>query len=70
MKRHVKRNQPVLAEEERLPPPPIAPLRLVDGRCAYAFPRGKVRCWRMTVTCARTCCRWLVDCPWLAKIWS
>ncbi|MCX5976227.1 MAG: hypothetical protein NTV33_05225 [Coprothermobacterota bacterium] len=44
LKRRVKRRRPVLAEEESLPPPPIAPLRLVDGRCAYAYPRGKVRC--------------------------
>ena len=42
LKRRVKRSQPVLAEEEHLPPPPIAPLRLVDGHCAYAYPRGKV----------------------------
>ncbi|MCX5977090.1 MAG: hypothetical protein NTV33_09765, partial [Coprothermobacterota bacterium] len=44
LKRRVKRGRPVLAEEERLPSPPIAPLRLVDGRCAYAFPHGKVHC--------------------------
>ncbi|MBE3088352.1 MAG: hypothetical protein IMZ71_04490 [Chloroflexi bacterium] len=70
LKRRARRSRPVLAEEEHMPPPPIAPLRLVDGRCAYAFPRGKVRCWRMTVTCARTCCRKLISCPWLAKAWE
>ena len=36
-------HRPVLPEERYFPPPPIAPLRLVEGRCAYVFPRGKVR---------------------------
>ncbi|MCX5977065.1 MAG: hypothetical protein NTV33_09640 [Coprothermobacterota bacterium] len=39
LKRRAKRSRPVLIEEERLPSSPIAPLRLVDGRCAYAYPR-------------------------------
>ena len=67
MKRRAKRSRPVLLDEESLLPPPIALLRLVDGRCAYAYPRGKVRCWRMGENCAkprRLCC------PWLAKAWQ
>lgn len=67
LKRRARRRRTVLPDEENLPPPPIAPLRLVDGHCAYAFPRGRVRCWRMEGKCAkphRLCC------PWLAKVWE
>jgi len=39
------RRQAVLADEESIPPPPIAPLRLVEGRCAYAYPRGEKYCY-------------------------